>query len=550
MTNPLIAPTTNVRLLSNVPLDNTYTDTIKFESLSAQSSYFLGKTKKSYSNLTYQRLTPNSTQWALFLEDAADVFYDCNYVMYQNAGFSSKWFYAFVNEIIYISENCTAITFEIDVMQTWLFDFEIKRSYIERMHVDDDQLGRNVMAENLDYGPRYMTRSQVCCNLLGSMENADQAKPSTDDWYILISTTEDVTEQDEIIEGDKYSGIYQGLRYIAFLTVDDANQWLKLMNSEGKAGAIALISMVPAYLLPSNPGGGVGGKIVVTGDWPMINGQYFQVQINKQDIDGYEPKNNKLFMYPYNYLEVTTLDGNSATFKWEDFDGYETNSIVRFGFKAAFSNDPVVMCYPESYLREENNWEYAMKLTGFPKCSWKYGTFENWLAQNDLSMGLSAISSAMGAGSVSTGAGISGGGAGAASFLTSVGSSIASSFASVDQVHSKPDTVMGANNPGGCNASFGIQNFWFISKNIHWGYARKIDDYLWKFGYRVCATGIPPLSRPYWDYLQMVNPSITGSVPVQDMRKIKSILTSGITFWHTTDVGNYSLNNNEGVPGH
>ena len=31
---------------------------------------------------------------------------------------------------------------------------------------------------------------------------------------------------------------------------------------------------------------------------------------------------------------------------------------------------------------------------------------------------------------------------------------------------------------------------------------------------------------------------------------IKQILSNGITFWHTTDVGNYDLNNNEGVLGH
>ena len=34
-----------------------------------------------------------------------------------------------------------------------------------------------------------------------------------------------------------------------------------------------------------------------------------------------------------------------------------------------------------------------------------------------------------------------------------------------------------------------------------------------------------------------------GRVPSEDMAAINSILDSGITFWHTGAVGNYSANN-------
>ena len=61
----------------------------------------------------------------------------------------------FISDILYINENCTAITFEIDVMQTWLFDFEIKKSFIERMHVADDTISRNVVEEDLNFMQRY-----------------------------------------------------------------------------------------------------------------------------------------------------------------------------------------------------------------------------------------------------------------------------------------------------------------------------------------------------------------------------------------------------------
>ena len=34
-----------------------------------------------------------------------------------------------------------------------------------------------------------------------------------------------------------------------------------------------------------------------------------------------------------------------------------------------------------------------------------------------------------------------------------------------------------------------------------------------------------------------------GNVPADDMALINEIYNSGITFWHTSDIGNYSLNN-------
>lgn len=99
MIRPLIGPSTTVRVCQSIPLDNTYTDTILFTSKSAQESYFASKTKKTYSGLTYQRLASNSSTWAIFLEDVADYFYDCNYLCFQNGGFGNKWLYAFISDI-------------------------------------------------------------------------------------------------------------------------------------------------------------------------------------------------------------------------------------------------------------------------------------------------------------------------------------------------------------------------------------------------------------------------------------------------------------------
>ena len=51
-----IQPTTNIKLLKDVPLDTTYDHTIYFTSATAQYNYFIGLKKYDLVNYTYQRV--------------------------------------------------------------------------------------------------------------------------------------------------------------------------------------------------------------------------------------------------------------------------------------------------------------------------------------------------------------------------------------------------------------------------------------------------------------------------------------------------------------
>lgn len=572
MIRPLIGPSTTVRVCQSIPLDNTYTDTILFTSKSAQESYFASKTKKTYSGLTYQRLASNSSTWAIFLEDVADYFYDCNYLCFQYGGFGNKWLYAFISDILYINENCTAITFEIDVMQTWLFDFEIKKSFIERMHVADDTISRNVVEEDLNFMQRYEYYYVENSRLFeGSTRPLDTDGEFDDriiyDSIILVATSEDVDEEDEVLEGGLIQNTYQGLKYIGFnandLGVGYCNAWLKRMNEGGKAGAINSISMVPSAGLTYSSGG--NGKLNINIEDPNGNVGEKEYLINYSTLDDdYIPKNNKLFCWPYHFFSITTLDGQSYDYKYEDIiesDPVPGTTTMKFKFKFAFGTDPTYFMYPSHYMKCNNNYDYGIKLSGFPKCNWNFGVWENYYAQQDTNITLSMLASALGSVSSASGSVVSdagskkglGVGTGLAIAQAGLGTLQAglSTFGGLSVVKSQPDQSKGANNVGGVNYNMETMDFWIIHKRLHWGYVVKIDDYFTKFGYRVNSTGVPNLhTRKYWNYLKLDQPSVTGNMPVGDMRMIKQILSNGITFWHTTDVGNYDLNNNEGVLGH
>ena len=436
MIRPLIGPSTTVRLCQSIPLDNTYTDTILFTSKSAQESYFASKTKKTYSGLTYQRLASNSSTWAIFLEDVADYFYDCNYLCFQNGGFGNKWLYAFISDILYINENCTAITFEIDVMQTWLFDFEIKKSFIERMHVSDDTISRNVVEEDLNFMQRYEYYYVENSGLFeGSTRPLDTDGEFDDriiyDSIILVATSEDVDEEDEFLEGGLIQNTYQGLKYIGFnandLGVGYCNAWLKRMNEGGKAGAINSISMVPSAGLTYSSGG--NGKLNINIEDPNGNVGEKEYLINYSTLDDdYVPKNNKLFCWPYHFFSITTLGGQSYDYKYEDIiesDPTPGATKMKFKFKFAFGADPTYFMYPSYYMKCNNNYDYGIKLSGFPKCNWNFGVWENYYAQQDTNITLSMIASALGSANQAASGVMNSSGGSKGSLAASAGMSIA-----------------------------------------------------------------------------------------------------------------------------
>lgn len=144
-----IAPNTNIYILHNVPLDNTYRNTLYFESVSKQFGYFGSKTKYTLNNQSYQRVNRNRIR----IEKTAEDLYDCNYIMFQNKAFGDKWFYAFITRPAeFVNTLVSEIEYEIDVLQTWSFDYTLKPCFVEREHSETDNAGDNTVPENLELG--------------------------------------------------------------------------------------------------------------------------------------------------------------------------------------------------------------------------------------------------------------------------------------------------------------------------------------------------------------------------------------------------------------
>lgn len=150
-------PQTTFYLLRNVKLDHSYTNTMDFDSKEEQYNYFFSKKAFEVKEGTYQRKTIGIVRVPFLYDDIAT----CNYIMWQNANYSDKWYYAFILEIKYINPNLSEIIYDLDVIQTYMFDIEWKPSQIERdMGAQFDSLGNpyvNREVEDLNYGSDYDT---------------------------------------------------------------------------------------------------------------------------------------------------------------------------------------------------------------------------------------------------------------------------------------------------------------------------------------------------------------------------------------------------------
>ena len=497
-------PISAVKVLHNVPIDNSYTDTLDFSDVSAQTSYFVSKVKFSNNNVTPIRL-----QNVMRLPYPADSLYDCNYIMFQNANYGMKWFYAFITEIKFININMCELAFEIDIFQTWQFDIDFKPSLIEREHSLTDNIGDNLIVENIDIGPY--------------RDETAQSTSYFNSYVAVIATAYDAQSSSN---GGYVGGMFTGLKYIAGLVDNDEEvqtlvSFLESAVEANKADAIVSIFMMPT-------------KFYTDGTAPAT--ERFDASMQTSHIGNYTPKNKKLLTYPYNFLYVYGTDGNSAIYRYEYF---QSNDTCGFVLECAMSCNPEIVLEPIAYNNQQFNIDEALTMTGFPQCSFVVDAFKAWLAQSASTTALSTIGSV---GSLAFGA-ISGNplavGAGAMGLASSVNSVVLAS--------AKPPQSRGSQG----NSTFvgtREKNFYFVNKHITEDYARIIDDYFEMYGYATNRIKVPNLKgRPFWNYVKTNGAKILGSIPFGDLSKLKEIFDKGITIWHGDWVGNYTLNNHSGV---
>ena len=140
-----------VFLFKGIPFFNNYNNVRDFVSLEEQDNYFLNKEKIELLQ-TYQRVNLNQIKIGMSYDDLKEI----NYMSFIN---DNKKYYAFVIDLTYINQNTTLLTYEIDVFQSFMFDFNFKTSFVDRKHCKRfDENNKPIIylqEENLNYGDSY-----------------------------------------------------------------------------------------------------------------------------------------------------------------------------------------------------------------------------------------------------------------------------------------------------------------------------------------------------------------------------------------------------------
>lgn len=533
-----MTPNSTIKILKGIPLDDTYNNTWYYTNRTAQYNEFNKYTVYTLNNQMYQRVDKNTIRVNLPYDSVVT----CNYLMFKNTNYSDKWFYAFLQNARYVNESVTEITYIIDVIQSWFLDCTLRDSYIIREHSLKDTPGSNIVAEDIDLGP-YVSepykRTNDMLNMSVCVWCADTEPfvaesvgyvETFDNWYMSGAMTGmeiAVWQIGPAIYMDHTDG--ETPRAISSLEmkarIEDCGVTIRNVLAQNYADSVANIVMMPSVFLRKNPAPGGFDVILSDLDWRVKLGDY-------------EPQNKKLMTYPYNLLYVNTDTGENGVYRWEWFDPTMADEEhydgkIHFGISGTMSPNPEISCIPRYYNHQKFNVDEQILLNGFPQVASVIDTFKSWVVQNGLSQFIKTTASIGGI----VGGAVTGN---PTAVIAGVGG-LTKSISDVATMSLRPDTVKGTQG-NSINNAMRAKDFYFTRKHITEDYAKLIDDYFQKYGYKSGELKVPNISsRPHYNYTRTDGCNIIGNnAPSNVVKEIASIFDKGITFWkYMSEVGKY-----------
>lgn len=520
-----IAPQTDVYLLK-VPLELDELNQLTFASKQAQFNYFNSLPKLEADNFTYQR-KDGIIRFPALIDDILNY----NYVMYRNEAYSDKWFYAFITDMVYVNDNVTNIAIKSDVWQCWQFDLTYKPTFVEREHTNDDSIGSNTVPENVEIGEPIIN---------GNIEHIGPYAYGAYRFLItfMVSDKAPLSIVDPI--PSQYNGIYSGYTLVGVENSEQADEIVKAYVDNTRADAIKNIFLVPEglYGTPIRK-----GSERFSFQFYIPQGIQVPIILNERTInrvntlDGFTPKNNKLYTWPYSYLFVTNNVGGNVEYRYEDFE----EATPEFTLSGIISSGCDIKLKPTKYKNiTDDNEVYGLKMSKLPVCSWNTDAYAIWLAQNQLNMNVMFFREGVRAlGGAATKSPEVLGEAGG-NVLGGILNSVAQGYIAKHM----PDEVHGDPNSSDYNFSGG--HFIDVRRmSVRQEYAKIIDEYFSQLGYATNRVKLPNITgRRNWNFVKTTNCYIEADIPQDDLQEIKNMFNRGITFWHNPSTfADYTQNN-------
>lgn len=513
-----IEPQGIIKFLANVPLDPNYINTLNFENITDQVEYFSSKAVKMMNNSTYQRVESG----VIRVNARADTLYNVNYVMFQNTGFGTKWFYGFVTKVEYKNEQACYVYYQLDVVQSWWCDIEFGDCYIERRH-QPNGLFHSLTEEPVNVGD-YVVQDYKT-NIV-SKQTGTASLGKVKFVYILVVSEVKTGSTYSMVSAQAIGNVPNAMAFIPFSDTVTLNTAIQQYTSDGKIESIQDMYCVPEYCL--NGISWTNGDYI-TGSYPNPSEVVVNVDMFPTDIEGYEPKNNKLFSYPYVVFEVTNKAGASQLYKFEDL-AVDTDGKFSLVIKPTYLPNGEILLYPSIYKKVLVNIDSGITTGNFQKGIISYSAFADWWAYQQINYKYDSITTL---------------GGGTQKIITGGTKIILDTLRNSEKYDLVPAKTIGNLSTFNLLTASGDLDFDIRVRTIRKEYAIIIDDFFTMYGYSFNRVAKPVFDiRPVYNYIKTSGCNILGNIPADDKAFISKVFDAGVCVWNNAQyVGDYSVNN-------
>ena len=492
---------TEIKLYKGIPWGSDYKEIRLFNSEAERATFLEGRRVATWQNCSI--IKQGET---IRLTGQINDYLTCNYLSFVNNGAgqlaNARTFYAFILGVNYVNINTFEVEYQIDWIQSYLFDFEIGECMVEREHVNNDSVGENTLEEGIDIG-EYCVRGQ------------DEISFTPVVLAYYLAQENDVQNVNNVA-----SCLHLG----TYALTDSGLEQLKNL--------IALYNETPERLV-----------MLQMGVTDMVGGDHFFHKTETVIRDSafsfggksYTPVNKKLLCYPYMLLSLDNFNGQVEQYRWEMFDN---PSSATFAIEGSASPKPCMECFPVNYKgataspSSPNTVEQeGVFYENFPQVPYATDAFRAWVSQygttTAISVGASVATSVIG---MATGAGMVHG-------LTNLIQTGASAYQQYKDHKIHSQQMHGDIGASGLQYARDSVGFRVTQFAIRPEYAQRIDNFFTRYGYRVDASKKPNIrGRAYLNYVKCSMAQVDGDIPIDTKQALENALTSGTTFWHVNQM--------------
>lgn len=323
--------------LCRVAWDDSYKDVVSFESPEKRTEYFDSLKSESIvlDNCTY--LKPNEP---ISIDVPFHKAYTFNYLIVDNPrtddpdDVTPPRFYYFIEGAAMLNPSTTALTLQLDVFQTYLWQFRLGVCFVERGHLamaamhNRLESGRyhsaetmrifGVASEGLDVGSEY------------TISRAEMFDLSAKKWAVVVQSNTDLaadwgTRDNPSLktaDGQMTDGLASGCNVYVIESWDYSEFMKKVRDAPWIAKGIVSISAFPKTILTDGPTVSLNGVnahflgdtpdegVYFTSDEPILDQLGRNTDADFKFVD-------KLKCFPYAVIEIVNYQGNSLLLKPE-----------------------------------------------------------------------------------------------------------------------------------------------------------------------------------------------------------------------------------------